>query len=507
MTARDEFELKLALSRENLAALRHHALMQSAVRRVGTRSRLVTTYFDTPKLALKDRGLALRVRHDGARHVQTLKTAQSDGSTVQHRREYEAEVPGNRPDLSLIDHKSIRRFLRQRHAPLKPVFTAEIERDEIPLRFAGSDIALAVDVGKIRSGSRVEEVCEAELELRSGSPAQLIELALALNEQVPLRVEGRTKADRGYRLSSGEAPLPVKAQALTIPPNTGVGVAFETIARAAVEQVRANERAFLDSEPAEAVHQIRVGLRRFRAALSLFRKVMVPATRDYLRDELRWLQQSFGPARDIDVVVAGYLRPRRGRNAAAVAAAAGIAATLQAEAYGRARAALCDPRYTRLLLNLELWFDNHAWLLAEARPDARRAEAIRTFARRTVAKWDVKIRAILVDAAVLGVEQRHDLRIRAKKLRYALEFTAGVFSKRRTHKLRTLLADLQDALGRANDIATAGQVLDAIRGRGAASTEAMAGVRAVERRLSAATAAAGADVATIGRKILAAKSL
>jgi inorganic triphosphatase YgiF len=507
MTARDEFELKLALSRENLAALRHHALMQSAVRRVGTRSRLVTTYFDTPKLALKDRGLALRVRRDGDRHVQTLKAAQVEGPTVRRRREYEAEVPSNRPDLTLIDHKSIKRFLRRGKAPLQPVFTSEIERDEIPLRFAGSDIALAFDVGEIRSGDRVEDVCEAELELKSGSPAQLIELALALNEQVPLRVEGRTKADRGYRLSSGESALPVNAQPLAIPPAAGVGIAFEMIARASVEQVRANERAFLDSEPAEAVHQIRVGLRRFRAALSLFRKVMVPATRDYLRDELKWLQQSFGPARDLDVVIAGYLRPRRGRNAAAVAAVAGVAATLRAEAYDRGRAALSDPRYTRLLLNLELWFDNHEWLLPAARPDARRPEPIRTFARRTIAKWDAKIRTLVVDPAALSVEEQHDLRIRAKKLRYALEFTAGVFSKRRAHKLRTLLADLQDALGRTNDIATAGQVLDAIRTRGAASTEAMAGVRAVERRLAAVAAAAGADIDSLGRKILAAKSL
>ena len=507
MTARDEFELKLALSRENLAALRHHALMQSAVRRVGTRSRLVTTYFDTPKLALKDRGLALRVRRDGERHVQTLKAAAAEGSTVHRRCEHESEVPNNRPDLTLIDHKSIKHFLRRGKAPLQPVFTSEIERDEIPLRFAGSDIALAFDVGKIRSGDRVEDVCEAELELKSGSPAQLIELALALNEQVPLRIEGRTKADRGYRLSSGEAALPVKARPLAIRPAAGVGAAFETIARASVEQVRANERAFFDSEPAEAVHQLRVALRRFRAALSLFRKVMAPATRDYLRDELKWLQQSFGPARDIDVVIDGYLRPRRGRNAAAVAAAAGIAATLRAEAYGRARAALSDPRYTRLLLNLELWFDNHEWLLPTARPDARRAEPVRAYARRIVAKWDAKIRAIVVDAAVLSVEERHDLRIRAKKLRYALEFTAGVFSKRRTHKLRALLADLQDTLGNANDIATAGQVLEAIRARGAASTDAMAGVRAVERRLTVAAAAVGADVDTIGRKILAAKNL
>ena len=57
-----------------------------------------------------------------------------------------------------------------------------------------------------------------------------------------------------------------------------------------------------------------------------------------------------------------------------------------------------------------------------------------------------------------SVRGRHRLRIRAKRLRYAIEFFAGTFpgeksSKRRT-ELLSALKDLQDALGGLNDLAT-----------------------------------------------------
>ncbi len=58
----------------------------------------------------------------------------------------------------------------------------------------------------------------------------------------------------------------------------------------------------------------------------------------------------------------------------------------------------------------------------------------------------------------LSVTQRHKLRIRAKRLRYATEFFAGTFpdeasSKRRQDSL-SALKDVQDALGGLNDLAT-----------------------------------------------------
>ena len=56
------------------------------------------------------------------------------------------------------------------------------------------------------------------------------------------------------------------------------------------------------------------------------------------------------------------------------------------------------------------------------------------------------------------MRQRHRLRIRAKRLRYATEFFAGTFpgetgAKRRAESL-SALKDLQDALGGLNDLAT-----------------------------------------------------
>ena len=58
----------------------------------------------------------------------------------------------------------------------------------------------------------------------------------------------------------------------------------------------------------------------------------------------------------------------------------------------------------------------------------------------------------------MSAAERHRLRIRGKKLRYAVEFFADVFPGKKNAKRRnaalSALKELQDALGALNDIAT-----------------------------------------------------
>jgi CHAD domain-containing protein len=53
----------------------------------------------------------------------------------------------------------------------------------------------------------------------------------------------------------------------------------------------------------EGVHQIRVAVRRLRAALALFKQYLNPVTLECFNDELRRLGRLFGAARDWDVFV------------------------------------------------------------------------------------------------------------------------------------------------------------------------------------------------------------
>ena len=78
--------------------------------------------------------------------------------------------------------------------------------------------------------------------------------------------------------------------------------------------------------------------------------------------------------------------------------------------------------------------------------------------------------------ADLSVERRHGLRIELKKLRYAVDFFAKLFSGKAARPYRRALARLQDHLGHLNDVAVAERMLGGLIERHAASPTDAAGL-------------------------------
>src|SRR5256886_1695013 len=76
-----EVELKLAAAAVYLPELKR-ALADMASKADSSRRRLISTYYDTPDLALKRRGLTLRVREQGDRFIQTVKAGDLDGGGI-----------------------------------------------------------------------------------------------------------------------------------------------------------------------------------------------------------------------------------------------------------------------------------------------------------------------------------------------------------------------------------------------------------------------------------------
>src|SRR5690606_35121893 len=104
------------------------------------------------------------------------------------------------PDLSAIDDEAVQGIFAANRIgdSLEAVFVTDVRRRTWPLRMFDSEIELALDQGEIRSGERSMTLSEVELELKSGRPERLYELAMALHRTVPFVLESRTKADRGY---------------------------------------------------------------------------------------------------------------------------------------------------------------------------------------------------------------------------------------------------------------------------------------------------------------------
>jgi len=476
----EEIELKLQLAPQDLQKLQRNSLLKSLRTGPGTTKRLRSTYYDTPAQTLRRYGIALRVRQDGNVLTQTLKAplqlargsvgAATAGGGLQRMREFEHPLPFEAPDLSLIEDAELQELFATESVPgeLEALFTTEFERRTVPVEMADSAVEVAFDKGLIVSGDDRQELCEVELELRSGKPARLYELAMLLHRQVPFRLERRSKAARGYELYSQARPVPHKAAKPLLEPGMTVAQAFVAQARSCLWQVRANEDAVLEGNDPEGVHQMRVALRRLRALVTCYKPVFAEEAYTLLRDELRWLQQQLGPAREWDVFLTETLAAVRHRlpSEDSLERLEREAEELRRDAYEVARGAVRDARYTDLLLRLELWLDEGGWRKAAVPgQDDPGDRPVEPFARAILDRRAKKVRKLGKRHETLGEGELHRLRIQGKKLRYAAEFFAGLFPKKATKAYVKRLESIQDRLGAVNDAATGQRLLDELDSR------------------------------------------
>src|SRR5687767_9911478 len=96
-----EIELKLRAYPEVLKALFAGPAIRARATGRGSTRRLENVYYDTPDQRLRAAGLAFRVRKDGRRHIQTLKS-NGPGGVVAYRAEWQAPLPSAEPDLRLL---------------------------------------------------------------------------------------------------------------------------------------------------------------------------------------------------------------------------------------------------------------------------------------------------------------------------------------------------------------------------------------------------------------------
>ena len=274
-----EIELKLHVDAGDLAKLRDYPGLASYRAGVPTVQRLVTTYYDTPDHRLASSGLALRVRRVGRRCIQTVKTreraASGESAGAAIRREWEWLVAGDRPNLEVLDDIGVGGALSAAdRAEIEPIFTTDIERTRLELDAgAGTRIELALDRGTLTAGAAHHPISELELELLSGSDAglaRLYEIALVLHAGIPLRIGTESEADLGYALLTHHAPKPHKAQPVTFEPKASAAQVFGRIARGCIGHLLDNQHCALNGSDVGGIHQMRVALRRLRAAFGLF---------------------------------------------------------------------------------------------------------------------------------------------------------------------------------------------------------------------------------------------
>ena len=450
-----ETELKLLLTPEDLRRLRRDPRIKALQQGRASTRRLHSIYYDTPEWTLLRAGLALRLRSDGRRWLQTLKTEGQATAGLHQREEWEWPLPGEALDFGLLETTPEgKRFSAPRlRAKLAPVFRTEFERTSLRLGLADGSLAeLCLDSGQIRSGRRASAISEAEIELLAGSPARLYELALELVERVPLRLGQASKAERGYALARKAPARAVKAAPLELDRQGSVAVAFAAVARSCMAQAQANESGFLAGRDPEYLHQVRVALRRLRACFSLFKAALPQPAFALVANQLRAQSAALGRARDWDVFVHEMLRALREQRAdeSAVVAFQRRCVRLGRVHLRAAQGAVASAAWPRLWLELGRLLAGGAWIEEQA----ALVLPVEGYAADLLQQRAAALKKRGKHLQALDAAGRHRLRIAVKKLRYAAEFFAALFPKRRVRPYVQSLAAMQEVLGGLNDAAT-----------------------------------------------------
>ena len=451
-TARMEIELKFKLPSRDRSRLEEVlAGMDDVAAPEPTRGE-VTRYFDTDDLRLFHAGYSLRVRKTDGRYVQTLKSLESAQGAANARSEREWMVKSAaRPDLKRLARLDDVGSLEL--DGVGPIFTTDIRRTTYAVTLPGGRAELVIDTGEIATETDSMSVSEIEIELKDGSPAALYAFAAALHGKMPLRIFAEAKGARGYRLVRGKKPAIRKARDLALDPDITMADGFATVTGECLDHLLGNI-AGLKAGKSEALHQMRVAIRRLRSALVLFAPHLESSAKDRFNVTLRGFGHALGPGRDWDVFLAETLPDATEKSAerAWLEQLAAPAQEAQGTAHAGARQLLSAPEFTGFFLGFAGWAEGRLWVAPgeEELLDQKLVEHAPAMLDALAHKVHKRGRHI----TKCTLEELHALRKSIKKLRYATEFLEGLYAHKPVKEYRHACTRALEMLGLINDTVT-----------------------------------------------------
>lgn len=436
-------ELELSLPAEEITRLAHFpilvALRKGRISSVAEEIR----WLDTPGGAVMGSGKLIEVPRRGPRRLVTLQPA-ADAPWHPGLVLPSAGLPspsGGQPD-SVTE-------------ALIPLAAFSGRRRSQNLVLGDATVQLRILHGQLRTVMAEREIARAYL---SGPPMAVLDLAQRLTAALPMLPSSLSLAAEALCLATGQIPGPRRRGA----PDTAdaetveacftraighlleVALYYAPIARAGTEM--------------EGVHQLRVAMRRLRSVLKVFRPVTDAPQSRALDEALQGFLKLLGPARDWDVFLAGIgaemaaLLPQDRRMRSLLRAA-------EAEreaAYKNLAEALEGPAWRQALLNGIALLHRKPWREGAGPEKLEGLEAPpQDFAALVLDKRWRKLRKAGEDIEALEPEALHELRLDAKRLRYAAEVLAPVFPSKATRRFQRRLSALQEELGLSNDASVA----------------------------------------------------
>jgi triphosphatase len=419
--------------------------------------RLIDSYLDTADWRMARAGFVVRTRRRGRQDEITLLTTRA----AEARGVHEVEASEGLPEAGAGALGPEGPVGRRVHAvagrqPLRPVLQVRTRRTPFTLRIDGVEAAeLALDDTEIvvGNGQRPMQLCRVEVEARPEWAHVIEPLVQRLRGACGLRPATLSKFEAGLLARGVVIPSPPDLGPTDIGPDTSLGDMAYAVVRRQLAVLRVREPGTRLGEDPEELHDMRVATRRLRAALDIFVDVLPVRARNF-RGELGWLAGVLGAVRDLDVQLqaqAAMVEPGQERLWADLTA---LLTTEREAARAELLAALDSMRWERLKSGMAA--------MVQQGPN-RRSSATRLAALATVPDL-IETRHAAVVKSVRRAKRSgkatdfHRLRIRCKRLRYSLEFSAELYGGR-TRRYTRQLSKLQNQLGLLQDAEVAAKRL------------------------------------------------
>jgi CHAD domain-containing protein len=420
---------------------------------------LTSTYYDTSQYDLAHAGITLRHRVVRGKQAWQLKLP-----LMRDRQEIELINRQSIPPTTFLDLL----FLHLGQRQLMPVATLRVWRAGIRVHMDNVPVAdVTLDhVSVVKSGAVLQRFRELEIEQVNGTDSTLPDLERQLRQAGAEDHDGRPKLVRALSLVvPSSEPQPASDAPV-------VDHVKWALARHARWLIAHDPGTRLGREP-ESLHQMRVATRQLRAVLRAIRPLLVPEWTDSLRDELRWLGQLLGPARDLDVQLAYFREESVALDVRDRRPLTQFIAHLEAQ----------RNNVQEILLN-ELKSERYLDLIRRLQQAAHTPTVVEsTVTLRDIAKQEfTKLRNAICQAGPAPNNAKiHETRIKTKRARYAAELAEPTVGKPATRFISKARA-LQDVLGMHQDAIQAEAHIRAFLKKSTSTRAAFVAGRMVERQ-------------------------
>jgi inorganic triphosphatase YgiF len=461
-----ETVLKLTLLNPDSRRLAAQLAMTAPLRPVqATKQTLHEVYYDTPDLTLHQHRMALCIRCVGkatpAACVQTLTIHHPAVSALSVYDKWEDRIPGKIPKQILLQATPWPKIDPDGHHfdALTPCFARRFVRTQWQLTIHNSVIHVTLDLGRMLAGKKTDKLCNLELKLLSGEEVALFDVAQKIARSIAVLPSHQSYADLGHALIQDTLDRPHYAQPPALPPKNSLVTVAQAVLREMLVQFAANLNTLRRSDDPEVVHQTRVGWRRFKSALRLFRPVLACESIPSL-SPLKGVLNALGVLRDLDVALTDTLPPMaemyitsdptRALNWAAMVHSLGCAAQRQRQTV---RNAMMDPQFGKSVLAIAQFVEElspgNSVKPTATDGDPKPLFNLRHWTRKRLGRWSRKLKATL--ACAEQPDQQHRARILAKHLRYSTEVLQNYLPARRAKRWIAASTRLQTTLGTTRD--------------------------------------------------------